>query len=153
MVAIKEISPEGLLFFTQSGTRKVTEMHDNPSVSFTFWLEINQREIILEGAVSALTKAENELHWNEYPKEAQIRFYSYASTSSKPIQSKDQLEEIRLNIEKQYQQDILPVSPYYCGFRIIPNRIIFYDFRTDELSDVKEYELREQGWSIKTLSP
>jgi pyridoxamine 5'-phosphate oxidase len=53
VVAIREIS--GFLFFTQTGTRKVKEMHHNPHASLVFWLEIKQREIIMEGLISALS--------------------------------------------------------------------------------------------------
>ena len=153
VVAVREISKDGLIFFTQSGTRKVVEMKENPIVSFTFWFELRQREIILEGDVVALSEAENQKYWDEYPKEAQIRFYSYAPTSSDPIGSKVQLESIRSEVRNQYMEECIPLSPYYRGFRIIPKRIIFYAYQLDELSDVKEYSLKNQVWTNRTLSP
>lgn len=39
VIAIREINEQGLLFFTQRGTRKVVEMTYNPIVSLTFWFE------------------------------------------------------------------------------------------------------------------
>ena len=103
VVAVKDISQGGLIFFTQAGTRKVGEMNENPIASFTFWFELLQREIIIEGIVVALTEEENGKYWDEYPKEAQVRFYSYAPTSSKPIESKQQLELIREKTREKYQ--------------------------------------------------
>lgn len=153
VVAVREISEEGLVFFTQKGTRKVVELHSNPQAVMTFWFEVLQREVILEGIVAALLPEENEHYWHSYPREAQIRFYSYAATSSQPINSKMQLEEKRQSIATQYQDKALPMSEFYCGFKLIPQRMVFYAYRTDELSDVYEYLQVENNWTKTRLSP
>lgn len=153
VVAIREINSQGLLFFTQRDTRKVTEMSLNPSVSMTFWFELWLREVIIEGVIEALSEAENEQYWQSYPREAQIRFHSYAPTSAQPILSKQELEEKRKIIQKTYANQSIPVSPLYCGFRLKPNRFVFYAYRTDELSDVLEYTRVDDEWTEKVLSP
>ncbi|MEO8401154.1 MAG: pyridoxamine 5'-phosphate oxidase family protein [Gammaproteobacteria bacterium] len=38
IIAIRDISDKGILFFTQRGSRKVTELHHTPHVSMTLWL-------------------------------------------------------------------------------------------------------------------
>ena len=153
VVAIREISEHGLLFFTQKGTRKVEELMTNPLASLTFWFELLQREVIIEGAVEPLLPKENEEYWQSYPREAQIRFYSYAATSSQPILSKHHLEEKKKDIEVKYQDKPLPTSEFYCGFRIKPMRMVFYVYRTDELSDVVEYRCVDNRWINTLLSP
>ncbi len=153
VVAVKKVTKDGLIFFTQKGTRKVFEIKQNPRASFVFWFELFQREVILDGAIEALTNDENNCHWQEYPREAQVRFYSYAPTSSQPIESKHQLEILRTNIRNEYQDKEIPISQHYCGFRLIPKRLAFYAYRLDELSDVMEYKLVEQNWHQQVLSP
>lgn len=153
VVAIREISEQSLLFFTQKGTRKVAELITNPIATLTFWFELLQREVIIEGLVESLLPEENERYWQAYPREAQIRFYSYAATSSQPIISKHQLEKKKKNIAVNYQDKPLPMSEFYCGFKIKPERMIFYTYRTDELSDVVEYHLVDNSWITRLLSP
>ncbi len=153
VVAVREINEDGLLFFTQKGTRKVVELQINPRAAMTFWFEVLQREVIIEGTVNALLAEENERYWSSYPREAQIRFHSYAATSSQPISSKMQLEEKKRTIEKHYHGKELPMNEFYCGFRFVPQRLIFYAYRTDELSDVDEYLLSEKQWIKRCLSP
>ena len=153
MVAIREISEQSLLFFTQKGTRKVTELLTNPIATLTFWFELFQREVIIEGSVEALLPEENERYWQTYPREAQIRFYSYAASSSQPISSKHQLEKKKKDISANYTDKPLPMNEYYCGFRIKPARIVFYAYRTDELSDVVEYQCVDNRWIETLLSP
>jgi pyridoxamine 5'-phosphate oxidase len=152
VIAIREINEQELLFFT-SGTRKVTELNQNPKAVITFWFELWQREVIIEGNTTALSQTENETYWRSYPREAQIRFHSYAPTSSRVIINKQVLEEKRQAIKKKYDDQPIPISPFYSGFRLTPTRIIFYAYRTDALSDVSEYTRTEDGWIHRILSP
>lgn len=153
VVAIREVTEDGLLFFTQQGTRKVDELQNNPRVSITFWFELKQREVIVEGLASALSDQENACYWHSYPREAQIRFAAYAPTSMQPISSKKILEDKKLAIITEFSDKNLPVNPFYCGFRIQPLRFVFYAYRTDELSDVTEYFLQDAQWHKQLLSP
>ena len=153
VVAIREIDAQGLLFFTQRDTRKVAEMSINPAVSMTFWFELLLREVIIEGTIEALSEVENEQYWQSYPREAQIRFHSYAPTSAQPIRDKQELEEKRRVIQQNCTDHPVPVSPLYCGFRLKPNRFIFYSYRSDELSDVLEYTHLNDKWTDQLLSP
>lgn len=153
VIAIREICEHSLLFFTQKGTRKVTQLQDNPFAVITFWFELSQREVILEGTIAAVLESENEFYWQNYPREAQIRFYSYAPTSSAPIANKQILEEKMKQIEEAHRDKPLPMSPFYCGFRLKPTRVVFYSYHTDELSDVIEYTRTNEGWATQLLSP
>jgi len=92
-------------------------------------------------------------NWKDYSREAQIRFYSYAPTSSQPIVSKDLLENRKKQIEIEFNDRALPISSFYCGFRLKPSRIIFYAYRADELSDVFEYQYIDGQWKKQWLSP
>ncbi len=110
VVAIKEITEEGLLFFTQKGTRKVEEILKNPVVSLTFWLELNQREIIIEGTAELLSNLDNQRYWEAYPREAQLRFSAYAPTSTQPVASKETLEQLKASLENTYQNKNIPTK-------------------------------------------
>ena len=45
------------------------------------------------------------------------------------------------------------MNEFYCGFKVKPRRILFYAYRTDELSDVIEYSWNDKGWVETLLSP
>lgn len=153
VVAIREVNEQGLLFFTQRGTRKVSEIHHNPIASMTFWFELLLREVIIEGMVEALSDVENEQYWQTYPREAQVRFYSYAPTSTQPIVSKQQLEDKRQQVEDAYDGKPLPMSDFYCGFRLKPSKFVFYAYQSKQLSDVIEYACIDGAWRATMLSP
>jgi pyridoxamine 5'-phosphate oxidase len=154
VVAVREIQSEGLIFFTQKGTRKVEEMIVCPNVTLTFWYERFARQVIIEGIAEFLSESENERYWLAYPKWAQIRFYSYAQTSGKPIVDKQILEDKKREIEISYKEEqILPMSEYYCGVSVRPKRVVFYAYRLDELSDACEYQQIGGSWVKSPLSP
>lgn len=153
VIAIREINDQGLLFFTQRGTRKVVEITNNPMVSLTFWFELFEREVMIDGTVKALSESECKTYWDTYPAFAQIRFHSYAPTSSQVIPNKQLIEDKRKSLTDQFQNKPLPMSEYYCGFRVIPARMVFYIYRTDELSDVIEYYFIKNNWDRRLLSP
>ncbi len=49
IVAIRVIENESLLFFTQKGTKKVSELLNNPAASMNYFFAMQQHQIILEG--------------------------------------------------------------------------------------------------------
>ncbi|MBA2650786.1 MAG: pyridoxamine 5'-phosphate oxidase family protein [Tatlockia sp.] len=153
VIAIREITEQELIFFTQKGTRKVIEITEKPQVSLTFWFEINQREVIIEGLAKPLSPEELEYYWQTNPRSAQLRFSAYAPTSMHQISTKQLIEDKKHAIEQEYLNKKLPLHPFYCGFRIKPKKFIFYAYRLDELSDVSEYNFQANQWSKQLLSP
>ena len=153
VVALREITGTELIFFTQLGTRKVQELNENPLISLNFWFELTQRQIIIEGKAAALSAAENQYYWENYPYVAQLRFCAYAPTSSQAITSKKELEDKKKGFEELYKDKNIPMSPLYCGYRIQPSSFLFYRYRLDELSDVFKFEKNMDGWKETLLSP
>jgi len=153
VVAIREITDKGLLFFTQKGTRKVAELTDNPKASLTFWFELKQREVMIDALVQVLEKHENKEYWASYPRTAQTRFLAYAPTSGQPIESKQLLEDKKTALEQTHEGQNIPFSSIYCGYRLEPNSFTFYSYRTDELSDVCRFTKHEDNWKQECMSP
>ncbi|HAU3487128.1 TPA: pyridoxamine 5'-phosphate oxidase [Legionella pneumophila] len=153
IVAIREITNDWVLFFTQKRTRKVLEIKNNNQVALTFWFERHAREVMVEGEANLLSEEQNAYYWDAYPKLAQIRFCSYAPTSGEMIDDKQLLEDKRQDLEQFYKDNVLPCSPDYCGIAIKPKRFVFYSYRLDELSDVWEYLIDNNIIIQRRLSP
>lgn len=153
IVAIREISTQGILFFTQRGTRKVQEIMDNPQVCMTLWLPLQQRQIIFEGSAKALNQDENESYWNLLPYDRKLRFSAYSPTSSNPIHALSDLEEKVKSLSAEYSPETIPISPYYCGFRVTLKVIYFYTLGTTTFSEVIKYTLENDIWNKQLLSP
>lgn len=156
VVAIKAIEDESesVLFFTQRGTRKFVELTENPQVSMTFWFAMQQRQIILEGVAKPLSLQENEMYWRALPRERQLRFSSYAPTSGKAIDSLVELDKKLVVLKQQYQDfPSLPMSEFYCGFRVFPDTLYFYTLGSESFSEMIKYAKNTSGWNHQLLSP
>lgn len=153
IVAIREISYDSVLFFTQRNSRKVTEIRENPNASMTLWLPLQQKEIVFEGTIDQISETECKSHWDTYPKERQLRFLSYAPTSGRVIESQSLLEDKLASYREQYQDRSIEMSADYFGFRLNPSRIYFYSLETNSLSKVIEYKKNGDDWKKSFLSP
>lgn len=153
IVAIREIEQGSILFFTQKGTRKVMELTDNPYASMTIWLAQQQREVILDGCVQALSLEENEHYWKTMPHDRQLRFTTYAPTSGKPLSSETYLDDLLKELTVCYENSPIPMSPDYCGFRLIPEAIYFYTLGSESFSDVQKYTKNNGAWQVEQMSP
>lgn len=152
-VAIREITPKGVLFFTQKGTKKVTHLSQNPRASMTLWLAQQQRQVVLDGVVRSLTPKENQHFWDALPREQQFRFSAYAPTSGMPIPSISVLEDKLKELKNKYADGPVPMSSAYCGFHLDAEVISFYTTGFDKFSEVEQYKLSQNHWSQLLISP
>lgn len=154
IVAIREITHEGILFFTQKETKKVHQLREVPYASATLWLARQQRQVIVDGPVKALTNQENRSYWEKISREQQLRFSAYAPSSGRSIDSLSILDERFQDLERKFKNTLVPMCPYYCGFRVIPECIYFYTLGSgSNFSEVLKYELIREKWRAQLLSP
>lgn len=151
IVAIREISEEGILFFTQRATRKVSDLAENPSASMTLWLPLQQREVILDGIAKALTTDENNFYWDTLPYERQVKFALHRS--GKQISSLMELDNEYQLLLKEYHNKKVPMSDAYCGYRLCPEMIYFYTLGIEKFSEVIKYSRAESAWECQLISP
>ncbi|KTD04452.1 pyridoxamine 5'-phosphate oxidase [Legionella geestiana] len=153
VVSIREIDEAGFIFFTKKGSRKEQEITENPLISLTFWFELYEREVMIDGQAQALSTKQNQIYWQTKTPDSQIKFCSYSQSGSNRIENRDQLEENRTNLKEEYGTKPLPMPERYCGFKIIPFRMVFYTHKEDAFSDVSEFILIDRTWRKSWLSP
>ena len=151
VVAIREMTAAGVLFFTQRTTRKATDLAENPFASMTLWLPLQQREVILDGKIQELTSEENNFYWNTLPFERQVKFTLHQY--GKQISSLNELEneyQVRLN---EYRNKKVPIGESYCGYRLSPEIIYFYTLGVETFSEVIKYSYTGLEWKKELISP
>jgi len=151
IVAIREITEAGVLFFTQQATRKVADLTENPSASMTLWLPLQQREVILDGIVKILTPDENSFYWDTLSYERQVKFTLHRS--GKQISSLLELESKYKDFLSNYRNKKIPVSDAYCGYRLCPDTIYFYTLGIETFSEVIKYSHTGENWESALVSP
>lgn len=153
-VAIREWTTDAVLFFTQSGSRKVQQIRKQPAVSLTILLAARQRQVTFSGRAHPISREENCAYWAGYPKERQLRFCAYGPRSGEEIAHPGVLDDQLARLREQHKNDThIPCPESYVGYRIVPEEIELYQMNTDRLSDSIRLKRSENHWKRTLVAP
>lgn len=151
MVLIKEIFPEGLLFFTNYESRKARELIENPYASGTlFWKKL-VRQVCIEGSISKISREASEEYFINRPRGHQLG--SWVSKQGAVIDSREVLEKELERLEKKYEGRPIPLPPFWGGFCLRPVRFEFWQGQPNRLHDRFLFTLQDDTWHIHRLAP
>jgi pyridoxamine 5'-phosphate oxidase len=145
VVSIRKIEDGSVIFFTQKNTRKVTDLLSNPYAAMTFYLAKQQSQVTLEGKTELLSNNEREFYWQSLSKERQLRFMSNALTSNQSISDANILETNKMQLEKKFQHQSIPLSEFYFGIRLVPEYMLFYALKEESFSESVTYSKIDNG--------
>lgn len=130
-VLLKEADRRGLVFVTNTHSRKGREIAGNPRVSLNFcWLPIH-RQITVMGRAEPLDDTESDRNFAARPRSAQIG--AWASLQSQPM-ARAELEERIDRYEREFPGDV-PRPPHWGGYVVRPRSVEFWQGRPSRLHD------------------
>ena len=152
MMLLKGIDGRGFVFYTNYRSRKGMELESNPRVAFMFPCVALERQVIIEGAVTKVTREESDAYFHIRPRASQLA--AWASSQSAIISGRNVLEDAMKAAEKKFDGVDAPLPPHWGGFRIIPETVEFWQGRRSRLHDRLRYRREADGsWTIERLSP
>lgn len=153
IVLLKGVNQGGFIFYTNYESQKGQQLITNPYAALVFLWDKLERQVRIEGEVEKLATKESEAYFHSRPKASQLG--AWASTQSQVIPNRQVLEQQLADLETKYKGDAtVPLPEHWGGFRVIPNRIEFWQGRPSRLHDRLVYELKADGnWKITRLSP
>jgi pyridoxamine 5'-phosphate oxidase len=151
IMLIKEFDARGFTWFTNYESRKGEELRENPYVALLFhWIEL-ERQVRIEGRVERLLDAENEAYFQSRP--VKSRHGAIASGQSKPIENRQLLDAKFADTELKYGEQT-PRPAHWGGYRVIPDRIEFWQGRSSRMHDRLRYTRQPDGlWRCERLQP
>ncbi|MBD3587315.1 pyridoxamine 5'-phosphate oxidase [Salinimonas sp. HHU 13199] len=152
IVLLKDVSPSGFTFFTNLGSRKASEIENNPNVSLHFPWFFMERQVRVSGVAHKLSVKENAAYFFSRPKDSQLA--AYASRQSQPLSSKQLLLTQFQQLKEKFAEKSLPIPDFWGGFRVAPTQVEFWQGGENRLHDRFEYtRLEEDNWQIQRLMP
>ena len=151
MVLLKGLDARGFVFYTNLESRKSEELFANPHAALCFmWKSLN-RQVRIEGPVERVDDEDAEAYFASRPRDSQLG--AWASDQSRPLESRAALEHRVDEFSRRFAEGRVPRPAYWSGFRVVPQRVEFWQERPFRLHDRLVFIREGEGWRRGRLFP
>lgn len=151
ILLLKGLDDKGFTFFTNYDSAKGQQLQANPRAAMTFFWPALERQVRIEGKVVKVSAQESDDYYQVRPLGS--RLGAWASPQSRVIADRAELEGLVKATEQRFS-DTQPHCPeHWGGYRLLPERIEFWQGRASRLHDRLNYRLQQSAWLRERLAP
>jgi len=151
-VLLKSYDADGFTFYTNRTSRKATDLAAVPRACLLFPWHAMQRQVIIEGTVTALSTAQSEPYFRTRARGSQLG--AWTSRQSSVIASRAELDERYARLARRWPDPVpVPMPEFWGGYRVVPVSYEFWQGRRDRLHDRLRYRLAGDEWVCERQAP
>lgn len=152
MVLLKGADDHGFVFFTDSRSRKGTELAVNPQGALVFWWAELERQVRIVGRAEPIAGPQSDEYFSSRPEGS--RLSAWASYQSAVVLNREVLESRWAEESSRHGGGAIARPPWWGGVRVVPEEYEFWQGRPDRLHDRIRYQRAPNGvWQLERLSP
>ena len=151
MVLLKGYDERGFVFYTNFESAKGREILASRKAAMLFHWKSLRRQIRIRGDVEIVSDAEADEYYASRPRLSRIG--AWASSQSRPLESKYALEKAVAEVTMKYPVGEIPRPPHWSGFRVKPVEIEFWKDGAFRLHDRIKFVRDGEGWAKTRLYP
>ena len=151
VVLLKSYDEIGLVFYTNSNSKKGKSIKENNNVALNFHWKTQNRQIRIEGIANIVSKEVADSYFKTRPRNSQIGAWS--SNQSDDLSSRDELVKNIKDFEMKYKDKDIPRPSHWNGYLVMPNLIEFWQEMPFRFHDRVLYLKSNNSWAIKKLYP
>ena len=152
IVLLKGLEKGAFVFYTNHESAKAHDISARPTVSLLFpWNELD-RQVIIAGEAQKMGHLESARYFITRPRESQIA--AWASRQSRSISARAVLEKQAQAMREKFRAGDIPTPDFWGGYRVVPQRIEFWQGRESRLHDRFLYTRGgKDQWQVERLQP
>ncbi|MGI9004051.1 MAG: pyridoxamine 5'-phosphate oxidase [Pseudonocardia sp.] len=153
-VLCKGLDARGVVFFTNYTSVKSHELRATRYACATFpWYALH-RQVHVRGTVELVTPQETRAYWVTRPRGSQLG--AWASAQSVVVRDRRLLDDALAGVTQRFaSEEMVPLPPHWGGWRIVPERVEFWQGRSNRMHDRLRFELDglNRTWKVRRLAP
>jgi pyridoxamine 5'-phosphate oxidase len=151
-VLLKGVDHRGFVFYTNLESRKSGELFVNPHAALCFHWKSLARQVRVEGVAEQVTEDEADGYYASRARGSQIAAWS--SDQSRVLENREQLEKrVEMFTNRFADRSVIPRPNFWSGFRIVPDRVEFWQDQPSRLHDRLVFIRDGVSWRHERLFP
>ncbi|MBC8648023.1 pyridoxamine 5'-phosphate oxidase [Pseudomonas sp. MTM4] len=151
VLLLKALDGRGFTFFTNYDSAKAEQLAARPFAAMTFFWPSLERQVRIEGRVEKVSAAESDAYYQVRPLGS--RLGAWASPQSRAIRDRAELERLLAETEQRFLDQAPHCPPHWGGYRLLPERMEFWQGRPSRLHDRLNYRCVSNNWQRERLAP
>lgn len=131
-LALRGITKNGFLIYTNLHSRKAREMDKFPGVSMTFYFRETYRQVRIQGTAKRVSDTQSDEYFASRPRGSQVG--AWVSRQSENLSSREELNTEFVQFESKLQGKIQR-PPFWGGFEITAHEFEFMQGHENRLHD------------------
>lgn len=151
VLLLKGLDAQGFTFFSNYESAKGEQIAATGLGAMTFFWPTLERQVRIEGRVVKVSEAESDAYFQVRPLGS--RLGAWASPQSRVIADRAELEGLLAQAEQRFSATAPTCPPHWGGYRLLPERIEFWQGRPSRLHDRLNFRLEGVAWARERLAP
>ena len=148
MLLLKQVNSDGLVFYTNSKSRKGRELLKNPYASMCFYWKTLARQVRFEGSITEIESKLADQYFASRSRGSQI-----GAWASHELFKHEDLEKNVSFYDQKFKNIEVPRPEFWRGYRLKHTRVEFWAEKKFRLHDRYVYDWSENEWKTKRLYP
>src|SRR5919106_6137813 len=143
IVLLKGFDHDGFVFFTNYESEKGRQLEANPYAALAFyWIELD-RQIRISGKAEKTSREESQTYFHSRPLGSQLS--AWASRQSEVLDGRRVLDARMAEMTERFGDKRIPLPPHWGGYRLKPDKMEFWQGRSNRLHDRFRYTRQAKG--------